>query len=620
MARSFEEDFQRWQASKGGIRRRAVEREAVAAPTRKSALAGLLLEKWSWGEISAVQVQKFADAACQDGVTHPDVVALARMGGAGSIHGNVHRDLVRHLPDNSLPNSFAWQVPLLRRKGGNVGVILQEHHFVLPHEWFAALYEHYPARWAAIAGEDNERADFWQAAAARADFANGQICQVPDYRQKMIPLLLHGDGVPVVGVGRPDTKSLDVYSWESLLCRDGSTLDIKIYITSVFSHLLCKQAVDGADSVQELWRVINWSFGALFAGVWPDCGPNGAPFEAGTSGAAKAGLPLAGGFKAVVFGLKGDLDHFSNKYYLEHFGSAKPCFLCRADAADNPNCWANLRPDAPWRTSGWQTDALWREAHAEHHPVFDLPGVTIYSVLLDTLHILDLGVLQYFLGSVFHALVFTILQNGSARANAEFLWGEIRQLYQRHGVTTQFGNFGVNTFCNKKAPHASHPRLRGKAAEVRHLLPLVAELWERFGRRDVEHDQHVRVVLQRLVRLQRILDEEPGCFLPAAAAEEFKTCVDRLVVHCQWLSADARAKGQFLHNLTIKFHMLVHLAEQSLVISPRVGRCYLDEDYVGTMKLVAAASCSGVFIGTISKTVAMKYRTGINIRYCRMPT
>ena len=27
-------------------------------------------------------------------------------------------------------------------------------HFVLPHEWFAALYEHYPASWAATAGEE----------------------------------------------------------------------------------------------------------------------------------------------------------------------------------------------------------------------------------------------------------------------------------------------------------------------------------------------------------------------------------------------------------------------------------------------------------------------------------
>eukprot|EP00969_Alexandrium_andersonii_P195699 8645728-Alexandrium_andersonii.AAC.1 len=51
-----------------------------------------------------------------------------------------------------------------------------------------------------------------------------------------IPLALHGDGVPVSGVGKAWSKSLDVYSWCSLLGK-GCTVQSNYIIVALFTKL-----------------------------------------------------------------------------------------------------------------------------------------------------------------------------------------------------------------------------------------------------------------------------------------------------------------------------------------------------------------------------------------------
>eukprot|EP00972_Heterocapsa_arctica_P013239 1945042-Heterocapsa_arctica.AAC.1 len=64
---------------------------------------------------------------------------------------------------------------------------------------------------------------------------------------------MHGDGVPVTGVGKSWSKSLDVFSWSSMLGA-GCALDMHFYIYLFFANLAIKQ--NAANSMAVFWKIL----------------------------------------------------------------------------------------------------------------------------------------------------------------------------------------------------------------------------------------------------------------------------------------------------------------------------------------------------------------------------
>ena len=91
------------------------------------------------------------------------------------------------------------------------------------------------------------------------------------FRDWAVPLSLHVDGVPVTGVGKSWSKSLDVVSFCSLLAR-GSTVQFNFWIWSVFAGLLAQGAYN---TKNRFWKIVVWSFYWLYRGLWPDRDWNG---------------------------------------------------------------------------------------------------------------------------------------------------------------------------------------------------------------------------------------------------------------------------------------------------------------------------------------------------------
>ena len=152
---------------------------------------------------------------------------------------------------------------------------------------------------------------------------------------------MHGDGTPVAGIGKSWTRMMDVFSFSSLLVK-GSTLDLTFLIYSVFCQLLGNTGMDA------VWTIMCWSFRTLAAGVWPDedaYGRNYCDFAPNSFEASKAGQPLAKGFRAVLWVIRGDLDYYANCLKLNHHGSNKPCSWCPANSnTGDPMHWAEFRP------------------------------------------------------------------------------------------------------------------------------------------------------------------------------------------------------------------------------------------------------------------------------------
>ena len=179
-------------------------------PERGSLLAAFLLEQWSWGFMSAQMVQAIAErsrldfdrwtASGQDAVAQ-DLRNLAELGSRGAHHNNCNRDLLALLghEGNHVPDPLAFTTLC---KTARPGIFASRPmQLLLPHEFFASLYHHYPAHWRThVCPSDEDLEAFWIGVDSHPALCNNPIRDDPEWRRRAIPLSLHGDGVPIKGV------------------------------------------------------------------------------------------------------------------------------------------------------------------------------------------------------------------------------------------------------------------------------------------------------------------------------------------------------------------------------------------------------------------------------------
>ena len=82
-----------------------------------------------------------------------------------------------------------------------------------------------------------------------------------------MPISLHGDGVPVTGVGRSWSKSYEALTWTSCVA-SGDTVSIFNFIVGLFKDAAC--VIDDKETWDEILKKLVWSFRALLRGEWPD--------------------------------------------------------------------------------------------------------------------------------------------------------------------------------------------------------------------------------------------------------------------------------------------------------------------------------------------------------------
>lgn len=122
-----------------------------------------------------------------------------------------------------------------------------------------------------------------------------------------MPISLHGDGVPVTGVGRSWSKSYDVLTWTSWVA-SGDTVSIFNFIVGLFKDAAC--VIDDRETWDEILKQLVWSFRALLRGGWPDRDDNGVLYRPGSQGHRRRRKPLCGEgpdkFKAVILLTRAD--------------------------------------------------------------------------------------------------------------------------------------------------------------------------------------------------------------------------------------------------------------------------------------------------------------------------
>lgn len=633
----------------GGKRQRSALAKAIAEPSdivatsgsssstsskSESELVQHLLFQWSWGHLSATKVQSFAHKAFNDqkhllemlGIStdfiNDKLRKLAGLGSWGKYSQNCHAELMNFLGKPDCPEPFYHQVPLtiLKPAPGQESVQTKAFPIFLPHRWFAYYYLHQRDRFNELFLGKHQSPDdieqFWQELSDRGDprLRDHPMKKEPNWQRTYIPISFHGDGVPVLQVGKANTRSLDVISIMSLFCNIASSICSKLLVALGFADNL------NDNSEQEIWRILLWSFHWLFKGVWPPVDHNFKKWPAGSDDEKLANTPLAGGLRCVLFLIKGDLDYFANHFHLRHYNSNEMCDFCPAhrDMSDPTMCYNNFSAAAKWMRLLF-TIAQWLATYggSAPHYIFQVAGVSHYSIEPDELHIMYLGTVQYMLGSILYLLVYKILRE-RPEENMNKVWAVISQFYKDNHISVQYTNLTLTSFVDTRKPHGHYPRLKGKGAETKNVVEAVHHAWLTLVPDTFESKAEIANMLRHQVEAQNILhDFSSDLFLPKEVACQFQEHIQNVLLTYQRLAAAADASGDLLWNQPTKFHWLYHLAERSHFLNPRKACTMLDEDYVGHIKDLTHACAAGTELHDMVTKSAEKYRWGFHFLWHR---
>ena len=262
----------------GGVNQRlqAIQREEAQGVREnpdyvaQSVLAQFLLTMFTWGEFSPQRVQFLAKLALSDfraaqtnQAIVDDLQVLADIGSGGKYANKMHVDLLKKTQHISrLPEPFSFKTTFQEPHGE------QSQTMLLPHEMFATIAESYRTTWhRSIYPGEHKLLEFWETAQNHPLLKDHPVREREDWTKYCIPFGLHGDGVPVVGLGKAWSKILNVFSFFSLI-GTGNTRSKMFYCYSAFDKISIPGFPHG--SLQEPFLVLQWSFYWLFRGQWPD--------------------------------------------------------------------------------------------------------------------------------------------------------------------------------------------------------------------------------------------------------------------------------------------------------------------------------------------------------------
>ena len=150
-------------------------------------------------------------------------------------------------------------------------------------------------------------------------------------------------------------------------------------------------------------------------------------------------------------------------------------------------------------------------------------------------------------------------------------------------------------FCSSEEPHDTMPKLKGRAIEVRNIIPALKAIWQKYMNAEFKHHQAVLLGLASSARMDEILDlYRDDDVLPADIAAEFRE------VTFTYARAQAAAAAYYnkvenllIFDITIKTHWVLHQGLNSAYLNPRWNWNFIGEDFMSKIKAILGPCCSG---------------------------
>lgn len=598
----------------GGQRQRiAAANAAEANPdvSGESHLARYLVEMFAWGDFSPQRVQYIAQLAMADLLAFQenkdvknDLVVLSKLGGGGSYPNKMHGELMAKTRNTSkIPEPMTCKIKFKEPLGVQTSCVL------LPHELFSTLFHQYKDTWKkTILPPGDYLRRFWHRAEEHPVMSGHAIKHVPQWQDVTVPIGVHGDAVPVVGAGKAWVKTLDAFSWFSLVGH-GSTKEKMHFTFSAFEKVCILGFPNG--TYQEVFEILRWSLSWMQEGLWPDRDRKGTFWAEGTWQASKALQPLAKGYRGLLFALCGDLDYFASLLCTPHYNTKKgPCALCRCDE-DGYLTWCNYRTDAPWIISQWTKEDWFAWPQRSSCPIFSIQGGSCHYIAYDYMHCKYLGSDQYQFGSVLKVLTHYQMAQ-SPEQNLRQLWKDIQDYYRLHQVGARF-RYLTKVSMYVRATGA--PKLRGKAAEIKHFIEPLIHVWEKYRNPALLLRQQVSLMLRLNLRMETILEENKDqlSFDDVTFSEFRDVAFGMFAVQSQvarhFMEGD---DDKNLFSLTSKSHMLLHSVLRSKFLSPRLVWAFQGEDMMQKVQALAKNCVRGNDAAQATIKTARRYRLGLH--------
>lgn len=599
-----------------------------------------LVKAWANTEMPAVKVQFWAhqcyltlkvvlESLGQNTRHIPEALrALAELGRWGRNPQNCARDLREYLgqPSSVPPPEFVdLHVKVLKP----FPRISQEPMpFYFPHLVIAHMFSTDRQQFDEfmLRGNPNELEKFWSEIEARKDprLDDHPMKRRPEWKYKAVPILIHGDDVPVVKVGKPGTASLHNSSWQPLFAR-GRSLFLKRLIFAMFNS----NCVD--ETQPRMWHLIAWSLQWLYRGIHPDKDWDDNVWPVGSSqrllGENKE--PLAGGFFFPVWGLQQDLDWSLKCYKMRSYNSNEPCDFCPCSktSPDPKMIPTYFGKDATWMTLQY-TPKQWRRQNPDMMELFKVFAfLSSLNLEPDEMHILYLGVYQYHCGSILWLLVYRLMPNTAAE-NMRALWTDILEEYQSGSPCKQFTSLVLGSFTRADRPRKDYPRLKGSASEIKWLIGPLKAVWVKYKRPGNRYDNRVLASLNSILAIQDLIDESShDMFMDIPKVIELRQQIADFLNHLVWLAnevdrpvpnpASLFQPGDKLFTVPPKSHWMWHLGWRAMWLSPRRGACYAGEDLQRLLKGIARSCTANCPSHLIPRTMALKYRWAVHFENIR---
>ena len=422
-----------------------------------------------------------------------------------------------------------------------------------------------------------------------------------DYKTKAVPIIIYGDGTPVTGISKGWSKSVDSLIWSSALANKGNTW-IHNFIACFLYEVNMYVDEDGNRLTEDdIWREFVWSLYWLHEGVHPDRGSDNIKYTAGEA-FSKKGQPLAGGYFGPTWVLTGDLEFmFKRLFFADYNKPSECCSLCGANNTDAP--WTDCRDHLSVWIQKIHSNSSYALAKPNRHRLLrHVPGVGMCNYIPDTMHCKHLGPDKSFAGSTLRNLTHHILP-GDPKNSLQTIWKDIVAEYKRQKTTTRFGIITANMIQGQR----KLPELRGKAAQLRSLMPVLLRVWTaRMDERNAQH-RDIRDGLAASSEIDRILHEHRGLprFPPAVRVKFRKACFTYM--QSQAALINFYHPGTPLFNTAVKSHYILHLGLICEFINPSLGACWQGEDMMRVVRRLLQSCANGARPETAALNSMKKY-------------
>ena len=164
---------------------------------------------------------------------------------------------------------------------------------------------------------------------------------------------------------------------------------------------------------------------------------------------------------------------------------------------------------------------------------------------------------------------------------------KVDELYKQLNIKNRISFLDINSF----KIDGEYPRLKAKANECRHFLPVLAKLLELDGStglyQKVRHE-----MLSNLMKFYSLIDTT-DMFLELGVAKEAKATINNFLKCYSWLCNNAVQQGQRKWQMTVKFHYLAHAADELVWANPKHGSTYGAESFVGKITRIGVSCLMG---------------------------